>query len=236
MNDAPLRRRGLFRDVVSMRSRSRVVRAGGSRKRHARVAARVAPGSRGGGRWARASSPRASSPPRERLRPVAVENGNAAVSGPSDAHVRGAIDAIDAIDAWCFRASPRSRDDARREDARREIENDPSGLGCRSSAGWDVPPRARGGRREPSSGPWRRICCYARSRGGGRRGQSRGRARVRGRYPGGSPIATRAALAHRSLQISRTNAFASGKRSRGRDRGRTRRPRRGRRAGERQRR
>ena len=173
-----------------MRSRSRVVRAGGSRKRHARVAARVAPGSRGGGRWARASSPRASSPPRERLRPVAVENGNAAVSGPSDAHVRGAIDAIDAIDAWCFRASPRSRDDARREDARREIENDPSGLGCRSSAGWNVPPRARGRRREPSSGPWRRICCDVRRRGGRRRGQSRGRARVRGRYPGGRPIAT----------------------------------------------
>ena len=143
---------------------------------------------------------------------------------------------MDAIDAGCLRASPRSRDDARREDARREIENDPSGLGCRSSAGWDVPPRARGWRREPSSGPWRRICCSARSKGGGRRGQSRGRARVRGRYPGGRSIATSAALAHRSLQISRTNAFASGKRSRGRDRGRTRRPRRGRRAGERRRR
>ena len=67
------------------------------------------------------------------------------------------------------------------------------------------------------------------------RSVARSRARE-GPLPGRKTYRDNASLAHRSLHISRTNAFASGKRARGRDRGRTRRPQRGRRAGERRRR
>jgi hypothetical protein len=82
-----------------------------------RESVRGLPWSHGGGRWARASSPRE---PRERLRPAMVGYGKAIVSGPC---VGFAYDAIAASDARFRYSSPRAVASARREPESREIEN-----------------------------------------------------------------------------------------------------------------